>query len=539
MRSSFLSLPSRLLIAVCCGIPLGWIVYVVALHPAASIGDIWLTPFRWRLLGRTLAYNGLAAVIALLLGIPVGWQLGRGRGVRMPFLWLLVPTALFMPSLAFAYGWSQVVRGGDPIFRRLGITFFPGSISDIARCVWTLASWLWAVPACVIGLSLRRMDANVQQQALLDGGLKRVLLRQMLGPICISVAAVTVLATQEFSVYEPTGISVVATEVRMVFDTGAFSSIANPINAPGITSSAAPMSPDQPRRAAAAVATTLPLMAVTFALAGAIALAGRRFNEDADAIAVEDWPAILNAPLWTAVATLLVIAVNILLPIAALVGSLRIPFSPVRIIEEFAPPVTGSAIVALCTLAVAVVITLSASAALKPARWSLIAAIASFLIGGQLVAIALIRAFNPNALRWVFDSWVISAIVYIARFGWLSLLASRVTFGRRWRELRELASLDGASPFQTASQLIWPLAWPTLAAGAILVGALSMTEVPATVLLSPQHPQVLTPLLMGWVHLMRSDPMIEAALLMIALTIGPAFIAVLLVQVGRRAFARG
>ena len=48
---------------------------------------------------------------------------------------------------------------------------------------------------------------------------------------------VTVLATQEFAVYEPTGISVVATEVRMVFDTGAVSSADNPIAGPVIQGS--------------------------------------------------------------------------------------------------------------------------------------------------------------------------------------------------------------------------------------------------------------------------------------------------------------
>ena len=38
------------------------------------------------------------------------------------------------------------------------------------------------------------------------------------------------------------------------------------------------------------------------------------------------------------------------------------------------------------------------------------------------------------------------------------------------------------------------------------MGALSLTEVPATVLLSPQNPQVLTPMLMTWVHSAHYDP---------------------------------
>jgi hypothetical protein len=43
------------------------------------------------------------------------------------------------------------------------------------------------------------MDTSVQQQAALDGALLRITLRQLLAPIAISLSAVTILATQEFS----------------------------------------------------------------------------------------------------------------------------------------------------------------------------------------------------------------------------------------------------------------------------------------------------------------------------------------------------
>src|SRR5205814_9469924 len=112
------------------------------------------------------------------------------------------------------------------------------------------------------GLALRRLDTTVQQQALLDGALRRVTFRQLAGPIVASLAIVTVLATQEFAVYEPTGISVIATEMRMVFDTGALSSPTNSIAAPGYTRAGA-RPPDQPARAAAPVATAAPLIGAT------------------------------------------------------------------------------------------------------------------------------------------------------------------------------------------------------------------------------------------------------------------------------------
>src|SRR5436305_9932659 len=115
-------------------------------------------------------------------------------------------------------------------------------------------------------MALRRMDTNVQQQALLDGALRRITLRQLVGPIIASMAIVTVLATQEFAVYEPTGISVIATEVRMVFDTGSVSSDTNAITAQ-IAGGAGARAPDQSERAAAAVVTAAPLLVATVLLA--------------------------------------------------------------------------------------------------------------------------------------------------------------------------------------------------------------------------------------------------------------------------------
>jgi ABC-type Fe3+ transport system permease subunit len=150
----------------------------------------------------------------------------------------------------------------------------------------------------------------------------------------------------------------------------------------------------------------------------------------------------------------------------------------------------------------------------------------SFLLGGQLLAIADIRIYNRPGLVWAYDNFPVPVFAYVGRFGWLALAASIGAWSRPWRELRDMASIDGASAWQTAFRVVWPLAWPTLLAGGLLVGALSMTEVPATVLIFPQNPQVLTPQLMTWVHMAQYDPMIEASLLMMSVVLIPALLAV-------------
>jgi DNA-binding beta-propeller fold protein YncE len=100
--------------------------------------------------------------------------------------------------------------------------------------------------------------------------------------------------------------------------------------------------------------------------------------------------------------------------------------------------------------------------------------------------------------------------------------------------LRELAAVDGANAWQTTRYVIWPLAWPILGAAAMFITILSLSEVPATVLISPQRPQMLVPMLMTWVHMLRYDAMIEASLLMAGLVIVLGAIALLLGKVGVR-----
>ena len=56
-----------------------------------------------------------------------------------------------------------------------------------------------------------------------------------------------------------------------------------------------------------------------------------------------------------------------------------------------------------------------------------------------------------------------------------------------------------------------------LIVAALLIGALSMTEVAATGTLAPQHPPVLTNALLIWVHKNHFEPMIEVSLLFAAL----------------------
>ena len=571
-------MPAWVVVFACCALPLGWMLVQVARHPG-SFARLLPTPFYAGLLGRTLAYSVCVAVLATVLALPAAFALGRSRGRFAAALWFLLPAALLMPSITYAYGWSQLLR-------LLDLTPDFASGADVLRCIATLATWLWPIPAGVLGLALRRVDADVQQQALLDGALGRLTARQLAGPAAAGMACVVVLASQEFAVYEPTGISVVATEVRMVFETGAFSGPDNPITASFIGGGgAAPSAPDAPdapdgpdpadanapvvstqapglqsrgfgdqnARAGAAVATSLPLLIVA-AFVGSLGMLGvKKFSATTEELHTNDvWPRALEAGPVVKGLALIVVILTLVTPAAAMIASLHVRRSPAAVWQQFSPQATGSIVIACCAALVAGAIAFTG--AMRPARGSVALSLAAFLIGGQLLAIALIRLYNrpaPGPLglvhfggggdspgRDVFDliynGIPIVVMAYLARFGWLALLAGNLTRTPPWRQVRELLALDGASSIQAARHVIWPLAWPVLAASAILVGVLALTEVPATVLISPLRPQPLVPMLMGWVHMLRYDDMILGSLLLMGMALVLALVAAGLIAMGMR-----
>jgi DNA-binding beta-propeller fold protein YncE/ABC-type glycerol-3-phosphate transport system permease component len=291
------------------------------------------------------------------------------------------------------------------------------------------------------------------------------------------------------------------------------------------------------QRSAAAVATALPMVAVIAMLGAAAAWAGRRTSaaEEVDAGA---WPRALEAGRGPLVVAWAIVSVTLVGPTAALVaarlGSAGRPVGPLEVLAKFRPQVEGSLLLASMAGAAALLVAFAATVRRRAPRWPLVVSLVTFLLGGQLLAIALIRLYNRAFLGWVYDAPPVVVMAYFARFGWLALLAAAVTTSRPWRPLRDLAAVDGADELRTAAHVVWPLAWPLLAASAVLVTVLSLTEVPATVLISPLRPQPLTPMLMTWVHMQRYDDMLEGSLLLMGMVLVLALVVAGLVFLGAR-----
>src|SRR4051794_17878613 len=96
------------LLALILALPLAWMLLQLALHPAV-FSELRLTPFRPQPLPRPPRYNAAVAVIATPLATPATIVVGRGRGIVARILTVLLPVPLLLPSVTYAYGWSQAL----------------------------------------------------------------------------------------------------------------------------------------------------------------------------------------------------------------------------------------------------------------------------------------------------------------------------------------------------------------------------------------------------------------------------------------------
>jgi ABC-type Fe3+ transport system permease subunit len=490
-----------LILLVCCGLPLAWLFVQLGTHPHV-LRDAIPDRFRWWLIARTFGFNAAAATIATVIAIPVGLAMSIGRGVWARVLGVVVCVPLLMPSLVMTYGWKQVyaVAGVDPM---------PQSAADVVRCIVALASWIWPVPAMTLAFVLRRTDPNVMQQARLDGVELKMLARFAAGPLVLGFLVAMLLSLQEFAIFEPSGISVISTEVRAVFETGSSLDLGWSI----LPDHADGHGPSQEERTGAALAVMLPTLLATIVFALLCWRSAGRLSEGMDWHSAGDPPRHVHA---SDICVLLGYALPLLavgLPIVAMIHSMRTTFNPIRIANEYWPQIVGSTTLAILSASVGVLLLVIASVIRISSRATWLA-LAAFLVGGQWIAIALIVVFNRDipGFVYVYDSKAMPVIAYIARFAWIPLCAAAMTWtsGTRW--LRDLAATDGADRWATWRYVVAPLAWPLLAGAAVLMFTLSLTEVPATTLLQPAS--TLVPMLMTWAHILNYDAMIEASLLL-------------------------
>ncbi len=148
--------------------------------------------------------SGGGALLALLLGIPVGWLVARTRWPGRRVLAALLPAPLLLPPFFHAMGVSDALGG---VLSRLG---FHGGALQMANSVVTFAEILFPVPALLVGRALASVPRGLSEAARLAGGkraeLRFVVLPSVLPAALASLTLSFVLALSDFAVPDLLGV---------------------------------------------------------------------------------------------------------------------------------------------------------------------------------------------------------------------------------------------------------------------------------------------------------------------------------------------
>ena len=381
------------------------------------------------------------AVCGVLLSLPAAYVVGRiGRLSSAPGLGAVLLAPLLLPPMVYAFGWQ-----------RMGLASLPGELC----CIWVWASWLWPIPAVLIGTGWARRGRSAYEAAVLvttpAGAFGRVVLPLLVRQGSVAVLIMFVLLLGEYSVPHSCGVVVLGTELL------------------GWAA--------QSNKPADVLVPALPLIALTTVVLVVLAWLWRRHGEQGEASeAASACPGRLAAVL------LGLVGLTVLLPL----GWLAIRFRAWRIMPEavgtYGAELGASVAVAAAAGGIALVAGVSLASSERLRRWTVPGAVLFGVLPGALAAEGVLAAYQQ--VRLIYCYWPLLVIGYAARYGWIGLLGAWLAHESADRDLVGQARIDGASETAVSLRVRYlPNAALLLCAVGVVAG-MSLAEVAVGTLLT-------------------------------------------------------
>lgn len=479
------------------GVGLALILPLVILYAAAAAEPApselpWSAAQFLGLAARSVALAGIVAAVAVVLGYVPGRILGAIQRGRMVML-ALVLAPLVIPRHVLYYIWSLPLSPTTDLGR-----FVAAQPQEVAQTIAMLTTssvlvlGYWPLAALLVAHGWRNIDGEVLGSGALDAGpwqrFVRIHLPLMAEPLALAWAACFVLVLSEYATFHLAGVETLGAQLAIVYElTGSAEAVA---------------------RAA------WPLVVVAAAMGAALAwgLRGRGGPQ------LHEPPREVRRWQWGVVAALAVASLGA--PLAILLSSVR----GTAALGQFWSLQRDGLANSLLAAAAATVIALAAAAGVQAVdRWGragrVLAAVmgaallAAMFLPGSLVGAAILRAEILLGIPApVGGGWWLLAMGQAARFTGVVLVIFRLTRDATDRHFDEMAGVDGAGWWAAWWHVRWPRVWPLVTGAGLLALMLSLTEVPATMmLLAPGSPNF-TQRLLNQMHYARDQHVIASCL---------------------------
>jgi iron(III) transport system permease protein len=460
------------------------------------------------LLGRTLQLGGGVAAIALLLGLPFGFLVSR---TDLPLASLLRPLGvvpLLLPPLLLAMTWAVILpdlRGSVATILFLGLSTFPLVGIFSAR-------------------AFERIDANLEEAALMNGGLRAVLAMEL--PLVLPAALCGACLAFTFAIND-FGVPDYVSSVGVKFN---------------VYADEIKLNWDQFQRPGKAVATALPLIAISLLALlpvlslrrrGAMAsLAGDFRRAEPLRLGVWRWPAFLFAAGLVSLACLVPI-LRLVWEAGAMPGHLRELPLAASLLEgartlrsEF-----GTALeLARSDLANSLLYSVGAALICAPLGLVLghaiertrgkrgrileVLSLAPIAAPSILFGIGVIALWNHDATASLYDSGAMATMLYIGRFAAFAVLISAGAVASLDPSLEEAAALAGVPRWRRLLSVVAPTLRGSIAASFVLVFVFAMRDLDSSILVPAANKTAIMRVFNG-VHFGRDSYVAALSLLLV------------------------
>lgn len=483
---------------------------------AAEAASVLTQPRRLGLLARTVGMAAGAALAALALGVPSALLLARSdlRHRRLLRGAMLLP--LVVPTYVFALGWQSLARalpgGGTE-----GGSLVQAGVGEPAAAALLLALRYLPLVVLLVAAGLDRVEPELEEAGRLLHPTRWVLARVVLPlvrpQIVASALLVFNLALVNYTVPSLLGVHTFPVEIF-----AAFSGLLD---------------------VGAAVALSLPLL-----LLGGLSVVLARLAVGRRPMAFTPAPSAhppllrlrRSRPLAYA-GLLALLAVAVVAPVAGVAGLLEAPGDLVDAYELAAPQVWRT--VGWAAVAATLLLAHGFAAGHLVARSRSLAGELLFLLPLALpptvLGIGMIRLWNRPGLAPVLETTAVLALAYCGQLVPFATVAASSSLSGVPTAQEEAGLLAGMGWLRRARHLLLPRVWPALAVGWVLVFALALSEVGASILVLPPDGETLAVRIYNLSHYGAADTVGALCLLVLALVLVPlaAFGALLRLRGGR------